>query len=65
MASLVGISAMFIIALFLHDWILATVAGILTAVVFYRHKTNIGRILRGQEAMVNFGLGHYLRTKRK
>ncbi|WP_276859593.1 glycerol-3-phosphate 1-O-acyltransferase PlsY [Limosilactobacillus ingluviei] len=65
MASLVGISAMFIIALFLHDWILATVAGILTAVVFYRHKANIGRILRGQEAMVNFGLGHYLRTKRK
>ena len=65
MASLVGISAMFIIALFLHEWILATVAGILTAVVFYRHKANIGRILRGQEAMVNFGLGHYLRTKRK
>ena len=64
MASMIGITAIFVIALCIHDWILATVAGILSLVVIYRHKANIGRIIRGQESMVNFGLGHYLRERR-
>lgn len=64
-ASIVGISAIFIISLFIKDWILAIVAGILTAVVFYRHIPNIHRILAGNESMVSFGLGHYLRQKKQ
>ena len=63
-ASMVGISAIFIIALFIHAWILAIVAGILTGVVFYRHRSNIHRILSGKESMVSFGLGYYLREKK-
>lgn len=59
-ASIVGISAIFIIALCEHDLILSIVAGILTAVVLYRHKGNIHRILTGKESLVHFGLGYYL-----
>lgn len=60
-ASIIGITSIFIIALCEHDWILSLVAGILTAVVLNRHKSNIKRILAGKESMVDFGLGHYLR----
>lgn len=62
-ASIVGITAIFIIALCIHDWILATVAGILTVVVIYRHKSNIHRILTGKESLVHFGLGYYLHNR--
>lgn len=62
-ASIIGISAIFIIALCEHDWILSLVAGILTLVVLNRHKSNIRRIMAGKESMVNFGLGHYLRQR--
>ena len=48
----------------MHDYILATVAGILTAVVIYRHRSNINRIIHGQESMVSFGLGHYLKNRK-
>lgn len=63
-ASIIGITSIFVIALVMHDYILATVAGILTAVVIYRHRSNINRIIHGQEAMVSFGLGHYLKNRK-
>lgn len=62
-ASIIGISAIFIIALFEHDLILSIVAGLLTAVVIYRHKSNIKRIVTGKESLVSFGLGYYLHQK--
>ena len=65
MASMIGITSIFIIALFLHDWVLSAVAGILTVVVIYLHRSNIKRILSGNENMVNFGLGYYLKKKRQ
>lgn len=65
MASIIGISAIFVIALCEHDWILSLVAGILTVVVLVRHRSNISRILAGKESMVDFGLGHYLRQHRQ
>lgn len=64
-ASIIGISAIFIISLCDKDWILAIVAGILTAVVIYRHSANIHRILSGKESMVKFGLGYRLRQKKQ
>ncbi|MEY8441401.1 glycerol-3-phosphate 1-O-acyltransferase PlsY [Lactobacillaceae bacterium 24-114] len=64
-ASIVGITSIFIIALCDHDLILGTVAGALTLLVIWRHKSNIKRIFQGTESMVNFGLGHYLRTKKE
>ncbi|MEE6662135.1 glycerol-3-phosphate 1-O-acyltransferase PlsY [Limosilactobacillus fermentum] len=63
-ASIIGITSIFVIALVMHDYILATVAGILTAVVIYRHRSNINRIIHGQESMVSFGLGHYLNNRK-
>ncbi|MEK1438718.1 glycerol-3-phosphate acyltransferase [Limosilactobacillus fermentum] len=63
-ASIIGITSIFVIALVMHDYILATVAGILTAVVIYRHRSNINRIIHGQELMVSFGLGHYLKNRK-
>ena len=63
-ASIIGITSIFVIALVMHDYILATVAGILTAVVIYRHRSNINRIIHGQESMVSFGLGHYLKNRK-
>ena len=62
-ASIIGITSIFVIALVMHDYILATVAGILTAVVIYRHRSNINRIIHGQESMVSFGLGHDLKYR--
>ncbi|WNY95717.1 glycerol-3-phosphate 1-O-acyltransferase PlsY [Limosilactobacillus fermentum] len=63
-ASIIGITSIFVIALVMHDYILATVAGILTAMVIYRHRSNINRIIHGQESMVSFGLGHYLKNRK-
>lgn len=63
-ASIIGITSIFVIALVMHDYILATVAGILTAVVIYRHRSNINRIIHGQESMVSFGLVHYLKNRK-
>lgn len=62
-ASIVGVSTIFIIALCIHDQILAIIAGIITVLIIWRHRSNIQRIIHGNESMVSFGLGHYLRTK--
>lgn len=62
-ASIIAIVTMFIVALCEHDWIFATVAGILSLVVIFRHRSNIYRIVTGKESMVSFGLGHYLRER--
>lgn len=62
-ASIIGITAIFIIALCEHDLILSCVAGVLTLLVIWRHKSNIGRILTGKESLVHFGLVYYLKNK--
>lgn len=62
-ASIVGVSTIFIIALCIHDHILSIIAGIITILIIVRHRSNINRIIHGQESMVSFGLGHYLRMK--
>lgn len=64
-ASIIGISAIFIIALCEHDLILSIVAGVLTALVLWRHKSNIRRIFTGKESLVSFGLVYYLKNKRQ
>lgn len=62
-ASIIGITSIFVIALFIHDTILALIAGLLSLLVIYRHRSNINRIIHGKESMVSFGLGQYLRKK--
>lgn len=63
-ASILGITLTTIIAICLHDWILTIIAGLLSGIVIWRHLGNIRRIFNGTEAMVSFGLGHYLRNKK-
>lgn len=62
-ASIIGVSTIFIIALCIHDHILSIIAGLITLLIIIRHRSNIHRIIQGNESMVSFGLGHYLRTK--
>lgn len=62
-ASIVGVLTIFVIALCIHDHILSIIAGIISVIIIWRHRSNIQRILHGNESMVSFGLGHYLRTK--
>lgn len=64
-ASILGITLTTVLALFLHDWILSLIAGILSIVVIWRHIPNIGRIIHGNENMVPFGVGYHLKNKKK
>lgn len=41
-----------------HDWILTTIAALLTIFIIYRHKDNIKRIRTGTESKVPFGFGY-------
>ncbi|CAM2813077.1 glycerol-3-phosphate 1-O-acyltransferase PlsY [Dellaglioa algida] len=63
-ASVLGFIGITIAALLFQDWLLATIAGILTIFVIYKHRGNISRIFNGTESMVPFGLGLYLRNKK-
>ncbi|WP_295776102.1 glycerol-3-phosphate 1-O-acyltransferase PlsY [uncultured Limosilactobacillus sp.] len=61
--SLVVVLSITIIALIQHDWILSLLGIVITIGVYYLHRSNIQRIIHGQESMVSFGLGQYLRKK--
>lgn len=63
-ASIIGISLTTIVALLIHDWILAAIAGVLSIVVIWRHRSNISRIFNGTESMVPFGLGNYIKNRK-
>ncbi|WP_251546697.1 glycerol-3-phosphate 1-O-acyltransferase PlsY [Limosilactobacillus caecicola] len=63
-ASIVGVTTIFIIALCIHDHILSVIAGLITVLIIWRHRSNIQRIIHGNESMVSFGLGHYLRERK-
>ncbi|WP_295747022.1 glycerol-3-phosphate 1-O-acyltransferase PlsY [uncultured Limosilactobacillus sp.] len=60
-ASMTGITSVLVIALFEHDVFLSTIAGLLTALVLWRHRSNINRIIHGRESLVHFGLLYYLK----
>lgn len=60
-ASIIGITSALIIAICEHDVILSIIAGLLTLLVLWRHRSNINRIIHGRESLVHFGLGYYLK----
>lgn len=58
MVSLSSMTALILITfstLFIHDWVLTIIAGILTVFITYRHRENIARIKNGTESKVPFG----------
>ncbi|MDD9139104.1 glycerol-3-phosphate 1-O-acyltransferase PlsY [Fructobacillus sp. CRL 2054] len=61
-ASMVGFSFATVMSIFYyHDLILSIVAVVLTGFVFYRHRQNLGRIFKGQESTIPFGLVYWLK----
>ncbi|MFC6176205.1 glycerol-3-phosphate 1-O-acyltransferase PlsY [Companilactobacillus huachuanensis] len=64
-ASLTTVLFFAISTLFLHDWILTTVAVIVTVIIYYRHIPNIKRLLKGQENLVPIGLQYKKQQRQK
>ncbi|WP_127848190.1 glycerol-3-phosphate 1-O-acyltransferase PlsY [Lacticaseibacillus hulanensis] len=62
-ASIATITIFTLIAACMQDWVLTTIAGVLTIVFWARHIPNIQRMLKHQENMVPFGIGHLLRKR--
>ncbi|MBU7568718.1 glycerol-3-phosphate 1-O-acyltransferase PlsY [Weissella sagaensis] len=62
--SMLGFTIVTVLSAFwLNDWLLTTIAFILTIFVFYRHRGNINRILHGTESKVPFGFGYWFSKK--
>lgn len=62
-SSIVSAVLLVIISFFYHDLVLSVVAIGLTSFIIYRHRSNISRILSGNENLVPFGI--YYRLKHK
>ncbi|WP_423802907.1 glycerol-3-phosphate 1-O-acyltransferase PlsY [Nicoliella spurrieriana] len=58
LASLCTFIFVSIVSLLIKDYLLATIAIILTLFVFYRHRKNIQRIRAGDERLVHFGINY-------
>ncbi len=63
LASMIAFSIITIIAFAMQEHLLAILALVLTIFIFYRHKTNIKRILAGNENLVPFGLYYWWRNR--
>lgn len=59
LASLISFTTVTVIIFFLHDWYLFPLAVILTIFVYYKHKTNIVRMLHGDENLIHYGLVYW------
>ncbi|KRK91834.1 glycerol-3-phosphate 1-O-acyltransferase PlsY [Companilactobacillus futsaii] len=64
-ASLTTVLFFTIASLFLHDWILSTVAAIVTVIIYVRHIPNIKRLLKGKENLVPIGLQYKKQQAKK
>ncbi|TLQ04170.1 glycerol-3-phosphate 1-O-acyltransferase PlsY [Pediococcus stilesii] len=62
-SSVVSSPILVVISFFYHDLILSTVAIALTIFIIYRHRTNIQRILAGNENLVPFGIYYHMKNK--
>lgn len=57
-ASLVTIVVFTVASLFMHDWILSTVAFVVLIIIYIKHIPNIKRLLKGKENLVSIGLAY-------
>lgn len=62
-ASLTTVLVFTIATLFMHDWILTTVALIVTIIIYVRHIPNIKRLIKGKENLVPIGLRYKRQQK--
>lgn len=63
LASMIAFSIITIIAFAVQEQLLAILALALTIFIFYRHRTNIKRILAGTENLVPFGIYYWWRNR--
>ncbi|KRL66210.1 glycerol-3-phosphate 1-O-acyltransferase PlsY [Companilactobacillus versmoldensis] len=63
--SLVTILIFTLASLLFHDWILTTVAAIVTVIIYARHIPNIKRLLKGKENLVPIGLAYKRQQKKE
>ncbi|GAX02853.1 glycerol-3-phosphate acyltransferase [Secundilactobacillus pentosiphilus] len=63
LASMVSFTIITILCFVIQDWYLSALAVCLTIFVFWRHRTNLTRIMNGTENMVSFGLGNKRRQR--
>ena len=63
LASMIAFSIITVTAFCLHENLLAILALVLTVFIFYRHRTNIKRILAGTENLVPFGIYYWWRHR--
>lgn len=64
-ASLTTVLFFTVASLFLHDWILTTVAAIVTVIIYVRHIPNIKRLIKGKENLVPIGLQYKKQQAKK
>ncbi|GAX07910.1 glycerol-3-phosphate acyltransferase [Secundilactobacillus silagincola] len=65
LASMVSFTIITILCFVIQDWYLSALAVCLTIFVYWRHRSNIKRILNGTENMVSFGLGNKRRQRQQ
>lgn len=65
LASMVSFTIITILCIVIQDWYLSALAVCLTIFVFWRHRSNITRIMNGTENMVSFGLGNKHRQRQQ
>ncbi|WP_125708661.1 glycerol-3-phosphate 1-O-acyltransferase PlsY [Companilactobacillus zhongbaensis] len=63
-ASLITIVVFTVASGFMHDWILTSVACVVTVIIYVKHIPNIKRLLKGKENLVAIGLA-YKRQQKK
>ncbi len=65
LSSILAIITAFFTSFYFQDSLLTVLIFIVMALVIYRHRENIKRIINNEESMVSFGLGNYLRNTNK
>ncbi|WP_335878648.1 glycerol-3-phosphate 1-O-acyltransferase PlsY [Acetilactobacillus jinshanensis] len=63
-ASLFSFTTVTIIILLIHDWYLFPLAVILTIFVYYKHRSNIIRMVHGHENLIHYGLVYWHMKKK-
>lgn len=62
--SLISVVLIFIASLFFHDTALSIMSFGLVVLIFWSHRSNIKRIISGNENMVHFGLYYHLKKSK-
>lgn len=63
--SLISVVLIFISSFFYHDCFLTVMSGLLVFLIWWSHRSNIKRILSGNENLVPFGIVYWVKQKKQ